>query len=384
MNNSKMKYGFCFLVLLTIFRFQLSKADCNVASETVASGTFYEPKEKLCPGDLIFEDNFNTFDLEKWQHESTLAGGGNWEFQWYLNNRTNSYVNGGNLHISPSFVSTDNGEDFLYSGTLDLNGGIPTDQCTNPSYYGCSRTGTATNIVNPVRSARIRTVDSLAFKYGSVEVRAKMPAGDWLWPAIWLLPRFNAYGGWPSSGEIDLLESRGNRNLYNSARVNVGTQQASSTLHWGPSVRANQWTRTHFEKNNAAGYDTDFHVYKLVWTSNGMVFYIDNELIGSINPPEGGFWELGEFASTGVSNPWAAGNRMAPFDQKFYLIINLAVGGTNFFSDDLTNPGGKPWSNTSPTAFTDFWKGKSQWEPTWNLGSDDSHLVVDYVRVYAV
>ncbi|CAG9764551.1 unnamed protein product [Ceutorhynchus assimilis] len=380
-----MKCCACLTVfLLTAFGFEFSIADCDVASETVASGTYFQASTKLCPGDLIFEDNFDTFNLEKWQHESTLSGGGNWEFQWYLNNRTNSYVDNSNLHIRPTFVSTDYGEDFLNSGTLDLNGAIPTDQCTDPANWGCSRTGTADHILNPIKSARITSVHSFQFKYGSVVVRAKMPAGDWLWPAIWLMPRFNAYGGWPTSGEIDLLESRGNKNIFNSAGINVGTQQASSTLHWGPFVAANQYAKTHFEKNNPVGYDSAFHIYKLVWTSHEILFYIDNELIGSINPPAGGFWEMSELASSGISNPWAAGNKMAPFDQKFYLIINLAVGGTNFFSDDFTNQGGKPWSNKSPTAFTDFWHGKSQWESTWNMDSDDTHLVVDYVQVYAV
>lgn len=88
-------------------------------------------------------------------------------------------------------------------------------------------------------------------------------------------------------------------------------------------------------------------------------------------------------------NPWTrdGASRMAPFDQEFYMIINLAVGGTNgFFWDGLRNDNGaKPWTNDSPTAFRDFWNGRNQWLPSWGLGVDDrSHLQVDYIRVYAV
>lgn len=62
-----------------------------------------------------------------------------------------------------------------------------------------------------------------------------MPAGDWLWPALWMMPRHNVYGGWPMSGEIDLQEQRSNRQLYDGD-VNVGVNQAGSTMHFGPRL----------------------------------------------------------------------------------------------------------------------------------------------------
>jgi len=83
---------------------------------------------------------------------------------------------------------------------------------------------------NPIRSARIRTVNSFSFKYGRVEVKAKLPRGDWIWPAIWMLPTYGEYGTWPASGEIDIMESRGNDETYSSGGVN----RFGSTLHWGP------------------------------------------------------------------------------------------------------------------------------------------------------
>ena len=82
-------------------------------------------------------------------------------------------------------------------------------------FYGCDRTsGAGGNYLNPIKSARIRTAESFSFTYGKVEVKAKLPRGDWLWPAIWMLPRDNQYGDWPSSGEVDIMESRGNAPSY--------------------------------------------------------------------------------------------------------------------------------------------------------------------------
>jgi hypothetical protein len=336
------------------------------------------------PGDLMFEDNFDRFDLSKWQHEITMSGGGNWEFQVYSNTRTNSYAKDGILYIKPTLTNDRFGDNFVETGTLSLLGGSPADECTNPAYYGCERSGAGGNIINPVMSARLRTVESFFFKYGKVEVRAKLPAGDWLWPAIWMLPRYNSYGTWPASGEIDIMESRGNRKLFNPQGVNIGSEQISYTLHYGPYWPYNGYEKTHYETQSPVdqGYDRDFHVYGIEWTNAHLKFFLDGAEVGSVVPPAGGFWELGEFPND-VENPWvgAENPRMAPFDSEFYLLINLACGGTNgFFPDDVTPS--KPWSNTGGNAFADFWGARNAWYPTWQ--GEDAALQIDYVRVYAV
>ncbi|CBJ31552.1 Endo-1,3-beta-glucanase N-terminal fragment, family GH16 [Ectocarpus siliculosus] len=133
-------------------------------------------------------------------------------------------------------------------------------------FYGCSRASNmaARIAINPVMSARgenrtskawsqVRTAGTFSFRYGRMEVKAKLPKGDWcegrserlfccgacngfkLWPAIWLLPEQNAYGQWPASGEIDVMESRGNSASYASSVDGVGgVDSASSAFHWGP------------------------------------------------------------------------------------------------------------------------------------------------------
>jgi len=82
---------------------------------------------------------------------------------------------------------------------------------------------------------------------------------------------------------------------------------------------------------------------------------VDSVELGTVAPPAGGFYELGGFANQGLPNPWTSGGKMAPFDRDFYLILNVAVGGTNgFFPDGVGNPGGKPWANTSPVVSLPF------------------------------
>lgn len=347
---------------------------------TRVSGS-HAPSE-ICSRKLIFSENFDKLDESKWQHERTLGGGGNGEFQWYVKSRDSSFTKNGILHIKPRLTSDYYGEDFLSKGEIT----IPELECTNPDNDGCKRFGTRDNILNPVRSARIRTMKSFSFKFGTLVTRAKMPAGDWLWPAIWLMPTKSVYCSWPRSGEIDLAESRGNLKLFSDDGVNIGAEQFGSTLHFGPRYDFNGWSKAHFEKNSDPGYNDDFHIYKLVWTPDYLDFYIDGERVGKVDTKIS-FWERGAFNSSGLPNPWLGRLPVAPFDQEFYIIINLAVGGIKgYFPDGLRNDNGdKPWKNWSPSAMNDFWNGRNDWLPTRNYKkNDDADLQVDYVRVWAL
>jgi len=330
---------------------------------------------------LIFEDEFDELDFDVWQHERTLSGGGNWEFQIYDNNRSSSYVRDGILYIKPGLTEDRYGEGFVTNGVVNLWGGSDANQCTQNEWYGCERVGNAQNALNPTVSARIRSSRGFNFQYGRVEVRARMPKGDWLWPAIWMLPQWEEYGGWPASGEIDLVESRGNLDLRNEDGVLMGHQHAGQTLHWGPFWPYNGYEQT--TGYQIGDFGDSFHVYQLEWTETSITLSIDDVETMSVSPPVGGFWELGGFDQIpGADNPWSEGDRMAPFDRKFYLIFNVAVGGTNgFFGDNWTNANGpKPWINESPTAPADFWNARNNWLPTW-VG-DDVAMAIDYVRVY--
>lgn len=292
---------------------------------------------------LALEDNFDTFNLSLWKHEITLSGGGNWEFEAYLNNRSNSYVRNGILYIKPTLMEDQIGINNVKNGfTMDIWGGSPADYCTENSFYGCLRTsGAGGNYLNPIKSARLRTAESFNFRYGKVEVKAKLPKGDWLWPAIWMLPSNEQYGTWPVSGEIDIMESRGNGPNYSPG----GYDSYGSTLHWGNDWQHDFFTRTHATKTGT-DLSADFHVYGLIWNKTYIRTYLDKESNVVLSfPITQSFWSQTGLQSPPWDNPWVGRGNNAPFDQEFYLIMNLACGGTGGYFPDGH---GKPWDDANP------------------------------------
>jgi len=295
---------------------------------------------------LIFEDNFDFIDFGKWQRENTLSGGGNWEFQWYAPLDEIIFSRGGHLFIEPDLMVNKFGDGILTGGDFDVTQFGP---CTDDMAWGCERNGNDEDYLNPIISGKIQSRNQFSFKYGIIEYSLRLPAGDWLWPAVWMMPKDSVYGGWPDSGEVDLVEGRGNRNLYQNGEQ-IGSQHVGSTLHNSNGWRSVSW-------NNPNGFVDDLHTYRAEWHEDHFVFIVDNV-------------------------PQSIPDTAHPFDQEFYLIINLAIGGTNyFFPDDAENPGGKPWLNTSYHGPRDFWQGRDQWLPTWV--SPFKALEMDYIRVWA-
>ena len=231
----------------------------------------------------------------------------------------------------------------------------------------------------PVQSVYINTQNKLSFKYGRIHIRAKTPTGDWLWPAFRLMPQRSIYGSWPRSGEIDIMQSMGNENFYRD-NVNIGTFQSNGSLHFG----LEPWNRASatIVKHSNIGLDKDFHLYQIEWFPTYISFSIDNQWFGSVFTGDG-YYRRGDFEG---NNPWTNGNDDAPFDEEFYFVINLAVGGVDGFFPDEGNKEGKPWRNTALFPVRDFWNGRSQWLPTWSFSNDayNSSLVIDYIHVFAV
>eukprot|EP00762_Andalucia_godoyi_P007752 ANDGO_01726.mRNA.1 Beta-1 len=325
----------------------------------------------------LFYDEFDRLDLRVWKPKVTMDGGGNGEFEVYLNNRTNAYVRNSVLYIRPTLLSDALGEGNIEAGfTMDLWGEDVNVGCTSNWNGGCVKSSQSAGLIlPPIQSASLRTIDSMSFRYGTMETRAKLPRGQWLWPAIWLLPKWGQYGGWPASGEIDIMEARGN----------LGVKEFGSTLHWGPMGGQDPWWKTHqdFQLPNGGSLADDFYVYGLSWNSTGIETYIYGDNLAKHTVLDvsfadiQSFWDLGGWEST-YSNPWAGNEPWAPFDQEFYIILNVAVGGTGgYWSDGYDN---KPWNNSDPLAMNAFWKARNEWYLTWN--GEDAALQIDWIKVW--
>lgn len=145
-------------------------------------------------------------------------------------------------------------------------------------------------------SAKLITKGTGDWQYGRIEVSAKLPKGVGTWPAIWMLPSENKYGGWPGSGEIDIMEHVGYNQgmIYGTVHTNsfnhmIGTQKGDSII--------------------VADASEKFHEYAIEWKENKIEWFIDGK-------------QYHTFENTGINtDDW-------PFDHPFHLILNVAVGGT--------------------------------------------------------
>ncbi|KAH7318592.1 putative secreted glucosidase [Stachybotrys elegans] len=338
---------------------------------------------------LIYEDNFETLDRAVWSHEVQLDGFGSGAFDWTTTDEANSYVDAEGLHIVPTLTNETTpitNDDLFANYTLDL---LRDGSCTSTRNSSCIVRSDPIegNMVPPVRSARLSTKGNKSIRYGKVEVVAKLPVGDWLWPAIWMMPEDSVYGDWPRSGEIDIMESRGNGRDYPEG----GRNYHYGTLHWGPSSETNSYWRTTGAKMIRRGdLSQGYHTYGIQWTPEYIYFYVDSRVhqilfIGFHSDQP--MYERGRFADLSVNqtllaNPWASSNSTtgnAPFDQKFYLILNVAVGSRNGWF--LDNVGQKPWLDGSTNAQWNFWNAASEWLPTWGEG-DSRGMTVKSVKMW--
>lgn len=147
-------------------------------------------------------------------------------------------------------------------------------------------------------SARLKSEGLFSKKYGRFEFRAKFPQGQGYWPALWLMPEHSVYGGWPLCGEIDVTENKGN---YPAV--------VQGTIHYagadGGHLQSTELFT--FPQNDGA---MNFHTYLLEWTTNSISWSVDRRVYETQT----------NWSTMNASYP-------APFDQPFYIILNLAVGG---------------------------------------------------------
>ncbi|SMD43673.1 Beta-glucanase/Beta-glucan synthetase [Aquiflexum balticum DSM 16537] len=144
-------------------------------------------------------------------------------------------------------------------------------------------------------SAKLHTKGNASWQYGYMEIKAKLPSGVGTWPAIWMMPEENKYGGWPKSGEIDIMEHVG----YDQGVIH-GTVHAEAFNHRKGTQKG--------AKIQVLTCSEEFHVYAIDWSEDRIDFYLDGKQYHTFENTGKGFEE------------W-------PFDHPFYLILNIAVGG---------------------------------------------------------
>ncbi len=205
-----------------------------------------------------FDGESDAPDPSNWAYKEGANGWGNGELQNYTSSRENSYVSKGTLKITAK-----KGEFQKWT------------------------------------SARLVTQGKQAFTYGYLEFKAKVPLQKGCWPCIWMLPENNAYGIWPRSGEIDIMESSMNvwqDKVYGTAHCYAG--------YGGNPVKSTGVTVKKLNKR--------WHVYAINWTPEGITWYIDGKVISEYRNPHND------------EDGWMAW----PFDQNFHIIMNVAMGGT--------------------------------------------------------
>jgi beta-glucanase (GH16 family) len=240
---------------------------------------------------LAWSDEFEAarIDRNKWRFDIDCWGGGNDERQCYTKSARNAAIEDGKLVIT---ARHERSTGFALPEHLRATSATPEAQA-----------------MQQFSSARLTTKGKAAWRYGRFEVRARLPQGQGTWPAIWMLPRDQAYGTWAASGEIDILEA-----------VNLGVPCPScptgredtilGTLHFG-----DRWPKnTHKgEEIHAPEVLEGFHTYAIEWELDRITWQIDGRT----------------YATRAASEWWSAGSKApgAPFDREFYLILNLAIGG---------------------------------------------------------
>lgn len=247
---------------------------------------------------LIWSDEFENVsgsapNNKNWKFDTGGHGWGNQELQYYTSSRDNAFHDeNSSLVIQAKYVS--NSKENL------------------AAWYGPAK----------FTSARLITKELFEFTYGRVDARIKVPNIKGIWAAIWLLGANNSYASWPDCGEIDIMEFIGGKKgvIYGS-------------LHGPGYSHSNQKQKTGtYQPENYQEFISDFHVFSLAWEPNRIKWYVDGK----------------EYFC--VTSDQTAGNKWV-FDKPFFIVLNLAIGGT--------------------------WAGQPDSENNF-----PQQMLVDYIRVY--
>lgn len=278
---------------------------CSSSITELESTTKTPPLSALpvAPSDqwqLAWKDEFegDSINQRYWSLEENCWGGGNNEQQCYTASNRNAYVKNGLLHIvarQESATGWDNPEGVKEGAKKTL----------------------------PYTSARLRSKGKRDQKYGRFEVHAKLPSGQGVWPAIWMLPTEAKYGTWAASGEIDIVEAvnLGTQSDAPAAKEGDRENRIHGTLHYGRAWPDNVHTGIGVTLPEGANPADAFHTYAIEWEEGEIRWYVDN--IHYATQTHEGWYSQYENQGEVVN-----ADSLAPFNEKFHLLLNVAVGGS--------------------------------------------------------
>jgi len=264
--------------LLLLVTLLVLTASCNNSTETTQEEVS-TPTDSYDPGPnwkLAWADEFDrdSLDGRNWTYQIEPAGRFNDEWQRYTNSTQNAYINNECLVIKAIHESDAHGM----------------DQYT---------------------SARLHTANKHTWTYGKIAARIKLPKGQGIWPAFWMLgANINENGGdtpWPQCGEIDILE------LYGSKDEAV----VEANLHYADSTDSHAMMGAASYKLEEGIFADEFHIFELEWTADQLTWFVDGNA----------------FASTPLTSV-----ERSEFHQDFFILLNMAVGGTYAGRPDATTP----------------------------------------------
>jgi len=223
---------------------------------------------------LVWSDEFHkdVIDTNNWSLQVLEAGRFNDEWQRYTNSNKNAFIDSDCLVIKAIHES-------------DVHG------------------------MNQYTSARLHTGNKHAWKYGKIAARIKLPKGKGIWPAFWMLgANINEIGGdtpWPQSGEIDIIEFYGSKD----------NAVVEANLHYADSSESHAMTGAVPYKLEQGIFADSFHIFELEWNDRMISWYVDGQ----------------QFSSDSITS-----EELSEFHKEFYILLNLAVGGTYAGRPDTT------------------------------------------------
>lgn len=244
--------------------------------------------------EVVWADDFDgtTLNRANWAPEVSCWGGGNDERQCYTDRLENVFVENGHLHLraqAERFIGP-----LLPEGLEGAPGGERTQNYT---------------------SGKVRSRGLQSWKYGRISARMKLPAGQGTWPAFWMMSEDEAYGSWPLSGEIDIMEAINLETPCTECRDGV-ERRTSGALHFGDALPNNTYLYLNAPENEGSSPAKEWREYSIEWAEGVIQWFVDGEIFMRITSDA---WY--------TNSPDGKGRTHAPFDQPFYLMMNLAVGG---------------------------------------------------------